>query len=267
MKRILDYILNNKNLTMFIAGIVVALLFLNQCNRIENLKNDVKIAQQIADRNLNNFLAAQDTIQTERNINGNLISSISSYEYTLDQLVEDNEELLELYNKELAINDEYKKINNLISAQLEIKDSIISASKVTMDNDSIKVDLIDNKEWDKYNWRNFRGQVVLYPKDSLYFVKRSVFDIQQGISLKMAILDINGRSQLKITSPYPNLTFTNIENINIVNDRLNRPSIKKGGWSIGLGVSYGINLNNQQVISYGPSIGIGLYYSPKWLRF
>ena len=83
----------------------------------------------------------------------------------------------------------------------------------------------------------------------------------------MAILNVDGRDQLKVSSPYPGLTFTNIENINLVNDRLNRPAVNKGGWALGFGVGYGINLNNQQFVSWGPSIGIGLYYSPRWLRF
>ena len=40
----------------------------------------------------------------------------------------------------------------------------------------------------------------------------------------------------------------------------------KGGWSVGIGIGYGINLNSNQVISTGPSIGLGLYYSPKWFK-
>ena len=72
---------------------------------------------------------------------------------------------------------------------------------------------------------------------------------------------------LKITTPYSGVTFTNIENINLVNDRLNAKQQKTAGFSIGFGVGYGINLNNNQVISTGPNIGVGLFYSPKWLRF
>lgn len=267
MIQILNYIRDNKGMIMFVMGVIVALLLMQQCNRIEGLKEELEIAQKVADRNYNNLLASQDTIRLERNINGDLVSTISSYEYSIEILQDQKEDILKKYNDALALNQRYKEINNLISAQLEIKDSIISASKVTVDNDSIKVDLVDNKKWDKYNWRNFRGEVVLYPKDSLFIVRRSIFEIEQGVSLTMAILNIDGRDQLKVSSPYPGLTFTNIENINIVNDKLNRSTIKSGGWSLGFGVGYGINLNNQQVVSWGPSIGVGLYYSPKWLRF
>ena len=58
-----------------------------------------------------------------------------------------------------------------------------------------------------------------------------------------------------------------IENINLVNSRLNRKDQKKSRWLVGFGVGYGVNLNNNQVISTGPSIGLGIYWSPKFLRF
>ena len=267
MKKILDYILNNKGLMMFILGIIVTLFMLQQCNRIEGLKAELENTQKVADRNFNNYLASQDTIKLERNINNDLVASISSYEYDIEILQDQKADILKKYNNALNLNKRYKEINNLISAELEIKDSILSASMVTYKDDTIQIDLIDNKKWDTYNWRNFKGRVSLYPQDSIFIVKESVFEIEQGISLTMAILEIDGKDQLKISSPYPGLTFTRIENINIVNDRLNKQNTKKAGWSVGVGVGYGINLNNQQVVSFGPSIGIGLYYSPKWLRF
>ena len=34
-----------------------------------------------------------------------------------------------------------------------------------------------------------------------------------------------------------------VENLNLVNDELNRPMIGKSGWSVGFGVGYGLNLN------------------------
>ena len=101
----------------------------------------------------------------------------------------------------------------------------------------------------------------------MFNVKSSRFDFNQGISLTTAIVKEEGRSILRITTPYPGLDFTSIENINIVNDKLNQKQKKKAGWSIGVGFGYGINLNNNQVISTGPSIGVGIYYSPSWLKF
>ena len=60
MKDKIKNILSNKTLVTFIAGALVVMLFLRQCNSIENLKQDVKLAQEDAGRQLNNFKAAQD---------------------------------------------------------------------------------------------------------------------------------------------------------------------------------------------------------------
>ena len=82
-----------------------------------------------------------------------------------------------------------------------------------------------------------------------------------------AIENIDGADRLKLSTSYPGIEIKDIENINLINTRLNRKVQKKSGWSIGIGVGYGINLNNNQVISTGPSIGLGVYWSPKFLRF
>ena len=77
----------------------------------------------------------------------------------------------------------------------------------------------------------------------------------------------DGADRLKLSTSYPGLVIKDIENINLVNTRLNRQAEKKSRWLIGFGVGYGVNLNNNQVISTGPSIGLGLYWSPKFLQF
>ena len=78
--------------------------------------------------------------------------------------------------------------------------------------------IADKKDWDKYNWRSFNGTVnILKYNDSTYSLLNSNFALNQGISLKMAIVDKDGTSMLKVSSPYPDLEFTNIENINLVN--------------------------------------------------
>jgi len=76
----------------------------------------------------------------------------------------------------------------------------------------------------------------------------------------------NGVEQIRIATDYPGITFGEIENINLINNKLNKPT-KKAGWSIGVGLGYGYTLSSGQVINLGPTIGVGLFYSPKWLRF
>lgn len=267
MNTTLKNILANRTLTMFIIGVAVALLFLGQCNRIESLERKLDTAENVADRNFNNYLAAQDTIKYERNNNNELISVVRSYEFEINALESDKQTLIKKYSEALALNKKYIEINNLISAELQVKDSIIAAGYVSKNGDTLTVNVSDKKEWDKYNWRSFNGQIDILKIDTSYNLLSSNFNLNQGISLKMAIVEEGGIDLLKVSSPYPGLKFTSIENINLVNDRLNMPRANKAGWSIGVGVGYGLNITGNQSFGVGPTIGIGLYYSPKWLRF
>ena len=261
-------ILNNKTLLRFIGIAIVVLLVLKQCNQISNLKEDLQNTEKIADRNFNNYKAAQDSIKIEQGKNGQLVSRIGSFEYDVEVLKSDKTNLLNRYNKVLKEKTKLENINTLISTDLTIKDSILNSNvAVSQNKDTVTFNFSDNKNWDKYNYREFSGELKLTKLDSMFTVKSSRFDFNQGISLTTALVKEEGREVLRITTPYPGLNFTSIENINIVNDRLNQRQKKKAGWSVGIGFGYGINLNNDQVISTGPSIGFGIYYSPSWLKF
>ena len=171
----------------------------------------------------------------------------------------------------MGLNSDLKGVNSLLRAEIRVKDSIINArSSVAQTSDSTAtISISDEKNWDKYNWRKFNATIDLLrdKKTNTIAVVSNRFNFEQGIELKAAIINENGANKLKITSPSPGVLFTNIENINLVNDKLNQKFEKKSGWSAGIGIGYGINLNNNQVVSMGPSINIGLIWSPKWLRF
>lgn len=267
MKYIIDKLLN-KNTLIFIGASLFVLLFLRQCNSIEDLKYEVAQTQKVADRNLNNYKASLDTINIEKNTKNELVSKIRGFEFEINQLSESNAATIKKYEEALNINTKIEEVNSIISADLIVKDSILNAvTTVTQSKDTTTISIVDNKNWDKYNWRRFSGSLDILNTDTSLNIMSSRFDFNQGISLVAGIVDTDQGSILKITSPYPNLEFTRIENINLINERLNRPTVGKSGWSLGIGIGYGINLNSGQVISTGPSIGIGLIYSPKWLRF
>jgi hypothetical protein len=266
-KNILDKILN-KNTLIFIGASLFVIFFMRQCDQIDELKYKVESTQRVADRNLNNYKASLDTIKIEKNAKNELVSKIRSFEFEVNELTDSNSNLIEKYKSSLNINKEIEKVNSIIASNLIIKDSILNAvTSITHSADTTTISIVDDKNWDKYNWRTFSGSIDLLNNENTFKVISSRFDFKQGISLTAGIIDTEEGSILKITSPYPNLKFTRIENINLVNERLNRPKVGKAGWSFGIGIGYGLNLNPGQIISLGPTIGVGLVYSPKWLRF
>ena len=256
---------------LYIGLIIFILISIYQCDSNTKLNEEIASTQVIANRNFNNLKASQDTIKFERNKNGELIAIKLSYEFDINELTSENKKIIEKYRKSLDINKELNGVNSLLRAEIKVKDSIINASSsVTITSDStVTISVNDEKKWDKYNWRRFNGTVdVLRDKKTNNIeVLSNHFNIEQGIELKAAIITDHGINRLKITSPSPGVIFTNIENINLINSKLNKKNEKKSGWSVGAGIGYGINLNSNQGISIGPSINVGLIWSPEWLRF
>lgn len=263
--------MSNKSLVMFIAGGLFILLFLRQCNQISSLKQDVKYAQEDADRSLNNFKAAQDSVAILVNENGDQLAQIRSFELDLSQKDSDLEQMADKYKKALNLNKDLKGVNSLISAELALKDSLLAAATTTkIDSTTSMVSFESFKDFGGGNTRTLTGSTMIRINPSNLDLNAfdSQFTISQTLSLMAAIEQgTDGADRLKLSTSYPGLEIRDIENINLINTRLNRKLDKKAGWSIGVGVGYGINLNNNQVISTGPSIGLGLYWSPKFLRF
>jgi hypothetical protein len=267
----IKHILTNKNTLVFIGVILFAFLFLKQCNNTSNLKKELEQIKMVSERALNNYKASQDTIKIEKNKNGELVAIKLGYEYEINSLTKENKKVIAKYQSALNLVKDVSRINSLLSAELRVKDSIINAggSVTTLTDSTSTIKFNDIKKWDKYNWRSFNGTVDVLrdSKTNKLSVTSSRFDFEQGIELKAAILNNNGINSLRITTAYPGIEFTNIENINLVNDKLNPALQKPKNWGIGVGLQYGINLNDQQTINWGPSIGVGIYYIPSWLRF
>ena len=268
MKGILNKIIGNKNILTFVLGALFVLLFLKQCDSISSLKQDVKYAKEDAGISLNNLKASQDSVTVLRNDNGDQLAQIRSYK--VDLSIKDNNliKMTKRYKKALDLNDDLSDVNSLISAELEIKDSLLAETSVTqIDSTTAEVKYESFKDYGDGNSRNLFGTSTLKYDFGQFRVLDSKFELTQTLSLFAAIENKDGADMLKLSTSYPGIEIKDIENINLINTRLNRKYDKRGGWSIGIGFGYGINLNNNQVISTGPSIGLGIYYSPKWLRF
>ena len=258
----------SKNAIVFIAGALFVLLFLRQCDRISDLKSDVKLAQENADRNFNNYLASKDSVTMLKNDNGDMLATIRSYEFDIDNLKEDQKKVLAKYRRVLNLNSDLNKTNALLSADIAIKDSLLAAAQVTqIDSNSARIDFSKFDDFGNGNTRNLTGYSIINYDNGLFTTGLNQFNIDQTLTLVAGIEEVDGANRLKLSTSYPGLTISNIENINLINTKLNQRNEKKAGWSIGIGVGYGINLNNNQVISTGPSIGLGVYWSPKFLRF
>jgi hypothetical protein len=257
----------------FIGGALLMLFMMRQCNTISNLKEDLEFQKEVSTTNFNNYLAAKDSIQYFENELGNKVAKISSFEFLVSDLEKANLDINNKYVRVLGLNRDLKGVNSLLSAEIKVKDSLLALTSVTaIDELTGKIDFDDSDDFGSGNTRSVVGDLtVTYDTISKSFYSSPVnLSITQTLSLRAAITESDGRDVLKISSSYPGLSITGIENINLINDRLNKENKidKKAGFSIGMGVGYGLNyIPSTSNVVFGPSINVGLYWSPKWLRF
>jgi hypothetical protein len=271
MIKMLEYLKNIKmtrSTISFIAGAIVILLFLKQCNSISTLKNEKAIAQTEANRQLNNLLATQDSVRVLVKENGGIVASKRTLEYTYAELEKNNAKTVAEFKSAMGDIKNLKNANSLLKTQIEIL-SKIHGDPANVDQKSDTTATITfNKDDDfgKGNTRKFNGKVEVSYIDKKFAASPGDFTFSQTIKLYAMTEKTNGVEQIRIATDYPGITFGEITNINLINNKLNKPT-KKAGWSIGVGLGYGYTLSSGQVINLGPTIGVGLFYSPKWLRF
>jgi hypothetical protein len=259
----------NKNTITFILGALFILLFLKQCNSIENLKNEKEMAQTEAKRSMNNLLASQDSVRVLIKENGGIVASKRTLEYTYAELERNNTKTVAEFKSAMGDIKNLKDANSLLKTQIEILSKIHGdPTGVTQVSDTTATLTFNkNDDFGKGNTRKFSGNVEVSYIDKKFGASPGDFTISQTIKLyAMTEKSKEGFEQIKIATDYPGITFGDIENINLINNKLNKPE-KKSGWSVGVGVGYGVNLVNGQVIQTSPNIGVSLVWSPKWLRF
>jgi len=271
--KILDFVKSiDKKTLAFIGGAILMLFMLKQCNTISNLKSDLKIQEELTEINFNNYLASHDSVKYFENEIGDKVAQISSFQFEVSQLERTNIEIENKYIKALNLNKDLAGVNSLLSADIRIKDSLLAMSTLTeIDSVSSMVNFNKEDDFGSGNTRIVNGNLIIRYDSSGSFTTSPVnLSIAQTLSLSAAVEELEGRETLKITSSYPGLTITGIENISLINQRLNDKNKinNKAGFSIGMGIGYGINYNtSNSSITLGPSINVGLYWSPKWLRF
>ena len=74
-------------------ALLIAVLFL-QCNQSRRLKRDIQLEKEKVEREINNRAAAEDSLRIIRLENGNLATTIRSYEFDIKNLKESETLLL-----------------------------------------------------------------------------------------------------------------------------------------------------------------------------
>lgn len=260
----------NKNTIIFILGALFMLLFLRQCNQTADLKRQLSNAKSEAERSHNNYLASQDSIVYYRTQAGSLISEKRAFVLRLEEFENNYKNLKKEYSEVLGLNKNLEKQNVLLKAEIEILSRIKPEGSITMLSDTssfLNFKKID--DFGKGNSRSFEGKVKVFYFDKKFSIdeKETYFDFKQNIKLYASIDEENGYKKVKIASFYPGLDVQDIENINLINNKLNELPQKRSRWVAGIGGGYGVSLVNGATLAFSPWIGVSVLWSPKWLQF
>jgi hypothetical protein len=256
-----------------LIALLIAILFL-QCNQSRRLQRDIQLEKEKVEREINNRAASEDSLRLVKLENGNLATTIRSYEFDIKHLKDSEKELLKKYEDLTTGYKKLKGINSLIKADLELTESILAETQAMLINDTTVA--LTFSKYDLFSEGNTRlisgkSMLSISQLDQPKLIDTEI-SLDQSIRLKALIDDLEDGPSLVISTDYPGITISDIENINLINSKLRAKEIddyvsNSSSLALGIGVGYGLNYVGQGNFRPGPTIGIGLYWSPKKLRF
>lgn len=266
-------IFNNKSV-YFVGIAVLIMLLLKQCNATADAKKE-------AERNFNNILAQRDSVRVLESKNGNMLAEKAAFQLKFSELSKDQKDLIE----RLELSGK-KKPAVVIQTEIVYRDSsiLVPVAATQVGNDkflefshnpklpgtnkliisgqlpySVSVDTI----WDANDKSKFRFVSSVIPGSAKLSIEQKI-DLVTGLYTDPK----TGRLFVRASTSFPGITFSEMQALDMVDDPATKKALKQARKPFGLGVSvgYGLTVGKNGYIS-GPSVGVGLTYSLKWLQF
>lgn len=267
--RILNFVTNPKNRNLlFIIGIVLLIIFtLRQCNKINNLKNEVEEQKKETIRVSNNYKASQAEIIQQYNEKNTLIAKTLGYSLKVSELEKEYSDLFTKYTKE-----KNKKPITIIETDYTIVfDTIETPIYIDYTDSTTKLTLTDSIYYGNNNFLSYNGNINLYSfNDSIKKAKGNL-SFTMGMNLNLTISEDEETNMIYVTAntDYPNVKFTKITGASIISDNVCKPKIKdRKRFSFGINGGYGVMyVPRQNNFVNGFYIGAGLNIQPKFLQW
>lgn len=272
LKKILTGIWKFLNSKFFTIAVIVILLMIGtgECKRILNLKRDINTHEQ-------NISALTDSLKFEKTKKGALLVSIDGYIASEKELKKLNTDLWQ------QVNDQKGKVITLSNVVIRLKqDSTELAKNVdklkTYIGELVKIDTNHfEAPWvlaEKYDDNNFfsvtgRTRIGVLHQNPLYLVHDTTYmtGFENQIDLTWGEKVEKGKLRIFVESTFPGFTVKSMEGV-LIDPNTNplfKDLMKKkhwfNGWSVGLGITPGIDLVNQSKfgITVGPTFTWNIY--------
>ena len=270
-----NWIMDPRNRNLIGAGIIVLLLILlmTTCGRVSALQGQVQREKQETQRVHNNWQASQDSVEMLTGANGELIGRIDGYVLTVDELNGQYADLQQKYKIEK--NKPPVVITNTVT---EIKETTIYVNTTIKGDSTIEVS--DSVQYSPTNFRYLTGEIPYTIDTTLNRLEtgKGIFQLEQSIALQTVLTreKKTGKIEIQVMTDYPGVTFSQIQGAVIQDDKENRKVLKQARkeWGASVQVGFGAMLDVSQVnrngvvrLGWGPYVGFGIHYSPKWAQW
>ena len=269
---------------VFVVGLVAIILLQHSCN--SKLQQQIEEAKAEAQRASNNAEALADTLRQRKINDTTLLAEKLALKLTL-------KELKQGYSDMLIGFEQFKKQNPKVIEKITVNNyETIREVPVYAKMDSLgngTMSFSDTAKFADGNYRNLKGIIsysskLFNKKDSveMSFGKLGVYNkvtsglgnfvLDQGIKLKVGLFEDPKTHKVSIaaTTSYPGIKFTQLEGANIMDDKDSKKATRqfRKTWGVGFSIGYGgtVDLKTSKV-AFGPQVGVGLHYTPKWLQW
>lgn len=246
-----------------------------QCNQSRRLNAELKAERERVQQEINNAKAKDQQIEQITTENGDLVSQVWGYEFELGRMQEKESKMLADYQDLLDLYENLKGVNSIIRADLEIAENSLAATKALLINDTtFQISSTLNEDFNNGNSRTISSSTVVRIQNfgKTLSPDSTRYSLNQKVRLRAVIDEVEGAPRLSISTKYPGIEIVDIENINLINNRLGQSSdqepVELGqAVGLGLGVGFGMNYTGNGNFRLGPTISVGFQWVPKKLRF
>lgn len=268
MKNILSVL--NTNLKYIALGIIALLILLSlkQCSNADDLARENAALKQKAEITSGNVEALKDSIQYWTDRDGNSLSEIKILSADGDMLKSEYRELNSKFKDLIRDNNKNGELIAYLNTKIEFKDrelanlnastSTEGGSKILNDS-TVLIDIF--KKYDTLNYYSVIGTVFTKLKDNK--IQAGKIDLTTTVNMGIE-LGIARDPKTKIANITTKTAFPakiQLSGITQIEQELN----KKPSGYLGLSIFGGYGATLQNPVRLAPMIGVGVYYSPRWL--
>jgi len=252
------------------AAIIVLLILLSlkQCSKTDDLARENAALKQKAEITASNVEVLKDSMHYWKDRDNNSLSEIKILSADKDMLKSEYRELNSKFKDLIRDNNKNGELIAYLNTKIEFKDrelANLKAATGTEDGSRILNDstvLIDIfKKYDTLNYYSVNGKIFTQIKENKIQAGKIDLTTSVGMGIELGIARDPKTKIANITTKTAFPAKIQLSGITQIEQELN----KKPSGYLGLSIFGGYGAALQSPVILSPMIGVGVYYSPRWL--